>query len=290
MVSSSKYCLGSLKEHTTYEAEGVGVILALDLLQKVRGVRSATIRLDNQGVIQSIEHIQARPGQRVLNTIHDLANYVTNPSRRHHMLLSITWISGHDDVEGNELADKEAKLATEDGSSEMHLLPPFLANDAMPQSLSATQQVFKEELARRWKEKWSKSLRFTCMHNIDPSLPSKKYRNLANTLMRAQASLLTQLRSGHIPLNSHLHRIRKTTSPLCPNCNRSDETVHHYLFECRAHEHARAELSRKLRRDAKSIRILLNTEKGIHAVLQYVTSTKRLKSIFGDVPPPPSNP
>ena len=59
LLSSLRYCLGPLDRHTTYDAEGIGVVLALELLQRERGVRKATIRLDNQGVIQSIEHIRS---------------------------------------------------------------------------------------------------------------------------------------------------------------------------------------------------------------------------------------
>ncbi|KAL4250030.1 hypothetical protein ABKN59_005951 [Abortiporus biennis] len=39
---------------------------------------------------------------------------------------------------------------------------------------------------------------------------------LTEPFTRAQASLLVQLRTSHIPLNHHLHRINKSSSPGCP--------------------------------------------------------------------------
>jgi len=45
-----------------------------------------------------------------------------------------------------------------------------------------------------------------------------------------QAALLMQLRTGHILLRKHLHRIGKAGSAMCPACLSEDESVHHYLL------------------------------------------------------------
>ncbi|KAF8485460.1 hypothetical protein JB92DRAFT_3131362 [Gautieria morchelliformis] len=52
-----RYCLGLLADHTTYEAEDVGVTLMLELLARERGIKKASVLLDNQAVIQSISHV-----------------------------------------------------------------------------------------------------------------------------------------------------------------------------------------------------------------------------------------
>jgi len=56
-IKTLSYCLGRLEDHTTYEAEAVGVTLGLELLKKERRVTSAAIKLDNQSVIQSARHV-----------------------------------------------------------------------------------------------------------------------------------------------------------------------------------------------------------------------------------------
>ncbi|KAJ3925609.1 MAG: hypothetical protein NXY57DRAFT_906865, partial [Lentinula lateritia] len=43
---------------------------------------------------------------------------------------------------------------------------------------------------------------------------------------------LTQLCTGHIPLQKHLDCIGKADSPMCPCCKRADETITHFLFSC----------------------------------------------------------
>ena len=163
-----------------------------------------------------------------------MANRITNPLRRRHLKLKIPWISGHNNVEGNEAADGEAKMASEGDNSDRHLLPPQLAEGELPHSLSAVQQAFKATLKEQWKRRWKTSPRYAHTANIDPSLPSKSYQKFMGNLTRAQDSLLTQLRMGHIPLNKHLHRLKKSPSPLCPYCLHTDESVHHFLFECQA--------------------------------------------------------
>ena len=50
-VKSLRYSLGSLEHHTTYEAEIVGVILALHLLLEDEEAELASIKLVNQAVV-----------------------------------------------------------------------------------------------------------------------------------------------------------------------------------------------------------------------------------------------
>ncbi|KNZ77263.1 hypothetical protein J132_05973 [Termitomyces sp. J132] len=48
-----------------------------------------------------------------------------------------------------------------------------------------------------------------------------------------QSAILTQLRTGHVPLNHHLFCIRHSETPICPHCNDlSVEMVEHFLVLC----------------------------------------------------------
>jgi hypothetical protein len=255
------------------------------MLTKEKGIKSATIYLDNQAVIQSITHIKPRPAQHILEQAHNMANQAAKPTRRRQVRLRIRWISGHDGVEGNEAADAEAKEASTGDSSTSSELPTFLQSDELPHSVAATRQTFRMGLRRQWRERWQTSPRYARINKIDNTLPSKSYHKETAGLTRAQTSLITQLRTGHIPLNRHLHRIKRATTPICPACSKADETVHHYLFECRPHEHARHGLRKKLGRKSASIKELLGRRKGILALLRYVADTRRLEGAFGDVTP-----
>ena len=153
-------------------------------------------------------------------------------------------------------------------------------------SISATRQFLKKKIKARWQTEWSSSPRFLRMKAIDPSLPSDDFLDIASQLRRNQASLLFQLRSGHIPLNETLHRIKRSDTPFCPHCHGSTkETVHHFLLACPHYARARRLLQSQLGRHSSSISFLLNSRSAIPNLLHYVSNTNRLRATFGEVRP-----
>ena len=79
-----RYCLGPLTRHTTYEAEIVDVILALQLIGKERGGCMVSIKLDNQAVIQALNSREAKPGSSLLDLVHAHCNRLAG--HRSHLL------------------------------------------------------------------------------------------------------------------------------------------------------------------------------------------------------------
>jgi len=153
-------------------------------------------------------------------------------------------------------------------------------------SISATRQLLKKKMKNRWQGEWKSSPRFTCMNKIDKSLPSDDFLHIIDQLRRNQSSILIQLRTGHIPLNAILHRIKRSDTPDCPHCQHGTrETLFHYLLECPHYAGARRLLQANLRRDATSIPFLLGSRTGIPHLLRYVSNTNRLKATFGEVRP-----
>ena len=150
-IADLKYHLGTLAEHTTYEAEAIGVLLGLKLLQRMKDVKKATIFLDNQGVIQAIARHQPKSAQYILGQIHELANRVATPSRRQRIDLSIYWISGHDGVRSNEEVDVEAKRAAAGDNSQLSDLPSLLEAKLLPYSLAAVRQAFRADVRQDWR-------------------------------------------------------------------------------------------------------------------------------------------
>lgn len=70
---------------------------------------------------------------------------------------------------------------------------------------------------------------------------------------KSKAGLLFQLRSGHIALSKHLHRLKKSDTLNCLQCDRSaPETVHHFPFDCPRYARQRHKLRNKLGRQALS--------------------------------------
>ena len=124
-------------------------------------------------------------------------------------------------------------------------------------------QCFRASLQDLWKKKWMASPWYAQMAAIDNTLPTKNFYKGITGYTRAQTSLITQL---HTTVNKHLYQIKMAQSPLCPACTEAEESVHHYLFECRAYEHARVGLRRRLGWRSKSLKELLGSHKSMTAI------------------------
>ncbi|KAG1890078.1 hypothetical protein F4604DRAFT_1497981, partial [Suillus subluteus] len=94
---------------------------------------------------------------------------------------------------------------------------------------------------------------------------------------------LFKLRTGHAPLNKHLHLITKVPSPTCQQCHQREETVHHFLIACPVHARQHHALQNELGSRAGRLKNPLNNQKCIKPLLRFISSTRGLEQIFGDV-------
>ena len=112
---------------------------------------------------------------------------------------------------------------------------------------------------------------------IDPEFSHTKFAKLTRSISRNQASILFQLRSGHVPLNTYLHRIKKVDSPICQSCLQFRETVMHYVMRCETHTIARRTMFNAAGRDARNLGKLLSTTELLPHLFQFIKSTERLR-------------
>ena len=279
--SSLRYQLGSNRHHTVYEGEGIGAVLGTRLIKKEWGIRSACIYIDNQASITAMTLTKPNPGHYIFDVFH---NTIMALQKEHNGIkIKVKWVPGHKGVEGNERADEEAKKAITEGSSSLDDLPKFLRNK-LPHSASAVKQAYREKLKQRAQRIWADSCRYERMKNTDPAAMSEKYVQLITPLPRKLASILTQLRTGHVPLAKHLHHIGKNDSPKCPACQQRDETVQHFLLHCPAHEEARQALRNTTGGRNIDLTKLFTTKKTLRALFTFVATTGRLQDTFGEIP------
>jgi len=292
-IATLRHHLGKATEHTVFEAEAVGLLLAAHLLTQRREVTfPAMIFADNQAAIQSSSHPTAKPGHYLLIHFRKLMKRLQNKKNVDREALSLNWIAGHADILGNKLADREAKLAASSPTNATlrHLLPKILRKP-LPASISAAKQDHNAKLQNRWLSIWKQSPRYDHMATIDPSSPSKAFTKLTKYLGKKQSSIYVQLRTGHVPLNKHLYRFKCSDTPLCLQCNdERPESVHHFLFECPRYNRERHTLRTKIGQKALSLQCLLADSRAQRALFIYINETKRLKATFGEIPLPPEKP
>ena len=145
---------------------------------------------------------------------------------------------GHSGVEGNELADQAAKRA-----AVKPVGPGF-------EGLSLAQ------VRRACTEARSKAMQEWAYENVVQGTHQRgrAYRmprgwaldRAAGKAPKRLASRYYQLKTGHAPIGSYLHKIGARDSPECRACGALEETAAHVLFECRRRSKPRKALYREL--------------------------------------------
>ena len=123
--------------------------------------------------------------------------------------------------------------------------------------------------------------------HIDPDFPFNKLWKISDKLSRPQASLLMQLQTGHIPLNSYLHHIKKSDTRCCESCwgkgqLENTETVVHFLFECQTYAAEWYDMDRALGHHLRDLQGILASLDRVEELLKFIGRTARLKTMLGD--------
>ena len=205
---------GKLSRATVYQAELVAICSALEWLQtqtKERG--DCLIRADSQSALLAIKsHLVS---SRLVLMIHDRLEMARRDRK-----VSFSWVRGHDDNTGNEVADMLAKAGC---------TSPMVRDIPMSKAIlkAGVRKIFREEWQKRW------SIETTC-RNTRSFLPSvgEKRQNLIK-FRRPELTLLSQVFTGHGLWDYHLAHWKEISS-ICSLCRGGEGTSWHLWAECDA--------------------------------------------------------
>jgi len=279
--SQMRYCLGSARKHTVYEGECMGLVLGMELLRREREVTEVSICVDSQAAIWAAMGNKTGPGHYILDEFHRQQEELSDVHNR--MAILVRWTPGHREIVGNEAADEAARRATEGDETPNTQLPDFLQAGPLPHSKAALRQTFHAKMKQMAAELWKRSPRYQRTNQIVPDLPRASYFKSIARLPRKQTSIITQLITGHAPLNKHLHRIGKSASPMCSSCHEHEETVSHFLLYCPAHQATRRLMMEKIPDEERNLKGLLATDGNRKQLLNFVAQTTRFRSVFGHI-------
>jgi len=239
---------------------------------------------DKQAAIRATAHSKARPAHHHLSKLHEaIERQKAAASRREREReFKIVWVPGHEGVEGNKAVDAEAKLAAEgpDGSSLLTMVPGDLY-DEPPANASARRQHHTKALREQWETTWRASRRYKRTRNTSGDATPQQLRRALLKRRRDEMSAIVQLRTGHAPLNKHLHRINKSPTAICQRCADATESVRHYLVDCEAHETPRHTMRTKLGRGGGGkLGDIPNTRIGHDELIRSISATGRLKTTW----------
>lgn len=173
------------------------------------------------------------------------------------------------------LADEEAKKAA---TGDVHLPSdvPRELKRRLPANSAAIKAAMKTTTRQAWIKHLDETERTAKLRKLDNNIPQSKMLKIFEAKTRRETSILTQLRTGHVALNSFLYRINAKDSPLCETCQ-VPETTKHYLLECERFIDQRHILRQEIKRPLNSVSALLTLAepKRISAVLHYIQATER---------------
>lgn len=276
------YKLGGEGDHTVYEAELIGIYLGTHLAKQEKNIGKLTFAVDNRAALVAPRKDKAGPGNHIVEATLDELKKIRKNNKK--IEITYSWCPGHENIEGNEAADKHAKDAAGGNVNHEKDLPTYLRK-RLKSNAAAIKRKGKKDIRERANREWKKSSYYRRIMDIDQRLVNGRndtYIKMTKGMTRRHVSILTQLRTGHIPLNKFLNKLKKIENDTCSYCGKAPESVKHFLIDCAEWKELRKPLERINARRSKEVHHLVGNEAFIQETLKFVDRTKRLKGSHGE--------
>lgn len=254
--------LGPAAAHGIYQAEYCGVPLGLKMaLEKATPrTKRTTVVLDNQSVVKDLKST-SHSASSLTNRQHTFKILNCLNQGFPQMQVTVRWCPGHQGIPGNKAVDKIANSL-----AKQPLPVPFTDRPNTAAFLAAIKE-WRSAAATNFTARDRKRLG----HEPQP----RRHLDKLSQLKKHEITTITQLRSGHVPLNSYLNRFVQLTDPMC-ECQEGIETVNHFMFICQQHDQQRDGLASALQElPARLDKRILSNPDSFKAVASYCNSTWR---------------
>jgi ribonuclease HI len=190
--------LDTEQDSLVFAAELEAIQMAISHIRfHLRQYKECRIFSDSQAALKALSKPQRQTGQIIIKAILDGIEQI-------HALypdfsIQLEWIPGHEDIEGNETADRAAKAATQLDISK-----------AIPRAglQSSRSNAIQQMIKSTWQTQWNTGKGTACqLQNItkagNNSTGPQIYQSMGNN--RKHIAWTTRLRTGHCSLNGYLH-------------------------------------------------------------------------------------
>ena len=137
--------LGKDTKYNVFAAEVTGLQMVAQYLHDESKCTTSNIYTDSQAAIKAINNPCRQSGQAIIKDFLDCTDDImeANPQQQ----ITITWIPGHAEIQGNERADAEAKKAA---------MNPGISQPFKHKPLkSARIQYIKNSVKEQWSKQWN---------------------------------------------------------------------------------------------------------------------------------------
>ena len=203
---------------TVFQAEAKAITTCATEIMKWN-IKNRKIRIfsDSQAVLKSLIN-----NKTTSKTIQECITTLKKASQ--HNQIELIWIPGHEGFEGNEKADKLARMGTAKG------LDTDIINCDI--ALNVVKTKIKEWVIKQGNKNWKKPIGARHSKEILKNYSEQLSRQILN-LQRTEIQNVIAFLTGHGNFKKHLHTMKVVTSPTCKFCE-NEETAEHIMCECDA--------------------------------------------------------
>jgi ribonuclease HI/exonuclease III len=203
--------------NTVYAAEICAIMEALRWIKEERPShlthKDHYIFSDSLSALQAIEASNVYYTENIITEIHQLNTAIS----RRGLNVKLIWIPSHVGIQGNEEADRMAKIAT-----------TFPADDNIhiPPSRKTAYRAIDNIILKTWQKQYEASSQKTWYKQLEPTV-SKQIKYTAKS--RLEEITMTRVRFQRCNTRRRLYHLKRTKDDKCTNCPDQKEDLQHFM-------------------------------------------------------------